>query len=428
MRGATQHKGASASVLRLLIHLHPRAVPEEALRLTVTMGLGGAATVLFLLLGVTGGLLLAAYDPSPERAYGSVRQLIEDAPFGALFRNAHHWAGNGLLLVTFLHLLRVFFRGAYLHARQGNWQVGLALLLLVMASAFTGYLLPWDQIAYWAVTVCTGMLHYVPLVGDALLRAARGGNEVGPATLSRFFVLHVAILPLLLLGLLPLHFWGVRKAGGVLLPPPTRRGEAIAPKLVPAVPHLVLREGVVALVALAAVLILAATADAPLLAEANPGVSPNPAKAPWYFLGLQELLIHVHPALATVVVPLMTSAWLVLLPTWSREETPSGQWFHSRRGAWLALAGGAAGLVLAVLWVGLDESARPAVRSSASPLLLAVLVVVGAPLLLRWRFRLSRLESTQVAFAFLLVAFLALTATGVLFRGPGMALVWRGTP
>ena len=166
----------------------------------------------------TGALLLFAYEPSPERAYGSVRAIVDRAPFGAFVRNIHHWAANGFLLVAFLHLLRVFYTGALHPPRRANWIVGLALLLLVVASNFTGYLLPWDQLAYWAVTIATGMLEYVPLAGGALLRAARGGSEVGPKTLSLFFVLHVALLPILLFVLTAFHFWLVRKAGGVMLP------------------------------------------------------------------------------------------------------------------------------------------------------------------------------------------------------------------
>ena len=161
----------------LLLHLHPRAVPAEALAFPRTFGLGGIAVVLFVLLAVTGSLLLFAYEPSPERAYGSVREIIDQAPFGAFVRNIHHWAANGFLLVAFLHLLRVFFTGALHPPRRANWIVGLVLLLLVVAANFTGYLLPWDQLAYWAVTIATGMLEYVPLVGrHAAARGPRRGR------------------------------------------------------------------------------------------------------------------------------------------------------------------------------------------------------------------------------------------------------------
>jgi len=420
----------------LVLHLHPRVVPAESLRLSRTFGLGGAALVLFLLLAATGALLLVAYEPSPERAYGTVAALVDEVHFGAFVRNAHHWAANGLVLVTFLHLLRVFYRGGHLPPRRGNWLVGVALLLLVVASAFTGYLLPWDQLAYWAVTISTGMLEYVPLVGGALLEAARGGPDIGPTTLVRFFVLHVAILPIALLMLLAFHFWLVRKAGGVVLPDGV--GDAASPRgpLVPTSPGLTQREGVAALVVTAAVLLLAAVADAPLLAQANPGMSPNPAKAPWYFMGVQELLVHVHPLFAAVVVPALALALLAALPSLGGART-TGRWFESPRGAWISLGAAVAGAVLATGAILANEPLRrappwfpglaPAIRGGLLPVLAAGGVVAAVALLAR-RQGASRLEVIQAAFTFVLVAFAVLTVTGVLFRGQGMALAWPWSP
>ena len=201
----------------LLLHVHPRMVPEEALAFTRTCGLGGMAVVLLVLLAGTGALLLLAYEPSAERAYGSVLSLRDDTAIGGFVRNIHFWAANSLVLVAVLHLLRVFYTGAFHAPRRFNWVIGLLLLKLVLASNFTGYLLPWDQLAFWAVTIGTGMLEYVPLVGPTLETALRGGPEVGPKTLSIFFVLHIAILPILGAILAAFHFWLVRKAGGVIL-------------------------------------------------------------------------------------------------------------------------------------------------------------------------------------------------------------------
>ena len=417
----------------LVLHLHPRVVPAESLRLARTFGLGGAALVLFVLLAATGALLLVTYEPSPERAYGAVTALVDEVHFGAFVRNAHHWAANGLVLVAFLHLLRVFYRGGHLPPREGNWLVGVALLLLVVASAFTGYLLPWDQLAYWAVTISTGMLEYVPLLGGVLLRAARGGPDIGPATLSRFFVLHVAILPIALLMLLAFHFWLVRKVGGVVLP--AEVGDAASPRgpLVPTSPGLTRREGAAAMVVTAAVLLLAAVADAPLLAQANPGMSPNPAKAPWYFMGVQELLVHVHPLFGAVVVPALALVLLASLPFVDRESKATGPWFASPRGARLALTAAVAGAVLAVGAILVDEPLRrappwlpklaPAIRGGLFPVLVSGVVIAAVALLARRRGG-SRLEAIQAAFTFVLVVFAVLTVTGVFFRGQGMALAW----
>jgi quinol-cytochrome oxidoreductase complex cytochrome b subunit len=381
---------------------------------------------------VTGSLLLVVYEPSPERAYGTVVRLVDEVPFGALVRNVHHWAGSGLVLVTLLHLLRVFYRGGHLPPRRGNWFAGVALLLLVIACAFTGYLLPWDQLAFWAVTIATGMLEYVPAAGGALLRAARGGADVGPATLARFFVLHVAILPIAMLLFLAFHFWLVRKVGGVILPPGV--GDRASPRgtLVPTSPHLTQREWAAALVVVAVVLLASALWDAPLLAPANPGMSPNPAKAPWYFMGVQELLVHFHPAFGAVAVPLLGAGLLLALPVLGGKETPSGRWFGSALGARHALVAGIVGALATAAAVLANEPLRrappwlpgipPAVRSGALPLAVLTVLLLGVAWLSRRR-GATRIESVQSAFTFALASLLVLTAVGVFLRGPGMALV-----
>jgi len=418
----------------LLLHVHPRMVPEEALQFTRTYGLGGMAVVLLVLLAATGALLLLAYEPSTERAYGSVLSLQDDTAVGGFVRNIHFWAANGLVLVAFLHLLRAFYTGAFHAPRRFNWIIGLFLLALVLASNFTGYLLPWDQLAFWAVTIGTGMLEYVPLVGPALETALRGGAEVGPKTLSIFFVLHIAILPILGAILASFHFWLVRKSGGVILPRPPGPGPAPRPTLVPTMPHLVFREMVVALVLIAGVLLTAAVLDAPLLVEANPGMSPNPAKAPWYFMGIQELLVHLHPVFAVLVVPLFAVAFLAFLPYLQYGEPPSGLWFHSVKGRRTALAAAGAALVAVPAGILANEyilslpkllpSLPQAVSNGLLPTGVLLLLVLGFFGLIRRRFTASRIESVQAVFTLLMVGLVVLTMTGVLFRGASMRLAW----
>ena len=418
----------------LLLHVHPRMVPEEALVFTRTCGLGGMAVVLLVLLAATGALLLLTYEPSAERAYASVLSLRDDTAIGGFVRNIHFWAANSLVLVAVLHLLRVFYTGAFHAPRRFNWVIGLLLLALVLASNFTGYLLPWDQLAFWAVTIGTGMLEYVPLVGPALETALRGGPEVGSKTLSIFFVLHIAILPILGAILAAFHFWLVRKAGGVILPRPPGLEPAPRPTMVPTSPSLVFREMVVALVLTAGVLLTAAVFDAPLLAQANPGMSPNPAKAPWYFMGLQELLVHLHPAFAVLVVPLSAAAFLVYLPYLSYGETPSGLWFHSANGRRTALAAAGtalvtvpAGILTTEYVLGLQKLLPflpPAVSTGLLPTGMLALLVLGLFGLSRWRFRASRIEAVQAVFTLLTVGFVVLTVTGVFFRGAAMRLTW----
>jgi quinol-cytochrome oxidoreductase complex cytochrome b subunit len=256
---------------------------------------------------------------------------------------------------------------------------------------------------------------------------------VGPKTLSIFFVLHIAILPILILLATAFHFWLVRKAGGVMLPQaggqPIQRRNLVAVR-----PHLIVREGVAALVLLAALLLFAALVPAPLQEQANPGMSPNPAKAPWYFMGIQELLVHVHPLFAVFVVPLLALVLLVALPYVRYGEGPSGLWFHSEKGRRTALAACFAALVLTPAYVAASEYVLrwaellpflpQSLSNGVAPTLLWVGIVVGVSWLALRLFAASRLEAAQAAFTFAAVAFFVLTMTGIFFRGEAMRLVW----
>ena len=211
----------------LILHLHPTKVPAPALRWSYTWGLGGISALLALLLAVTGALLMFRYDASVERAYTSIQFLETQVFFGSLVRAIHHWSANLLIITAFLHLLRVFFTGGFKKGRATNWIVGIVLLLLVVAFNFTGYLLPWDQLAFWAITVGTSLLGYVPLVGPTLSNFLLAGPEVGQGALRNFYAIHVAVLPAVLVLLMSYHFWKVRKDGGISQPepPPVEEGK-----------------------------------------------------------------------------------------------------------------------------------------------------------------------------------------------------------
>jgi len=418
----------------LILHFRPRSVPEETLKWTLTWGLGGMAVVLVSLLLGTGLLLKFVYQPFPEKAYESILFLQNEIFFGRLIRNLHHWSANGLILVAFLHLLRVFFTGAFHAPRQFNWVIGSGLFLIVLLANFTGYLLPWDQLAFWAITICTGMLEYIPGIGLWLQELIQGGSEVGPGTLSRFYAIHTAILPALLVILLLFHFWRIRKAGGLVVPRPPGQSQEQRGYPVPAIPNLLLREVVVALVLLACILVFSMLFDAPLGSKANPGLSPNPTKAPWYFMGIQEMLLHFHPLFALFVIPALMLMGLLALPYIDYELNTAGVWFASTRGRGMALIAGLAALIgtpLAVLAEEylIDVTARmPAIptwiTNGLVPLVVLLVAMAAFYVLMKRKYGAANTEAVQMLFVLLLVAFLILTATGIWFRGTGMKLVW----
>jgi quinol-cytochrome oxidoreductase complex cytochrome b subunit len=426
----------------LLLHFRPIRVREETIRYSHTFGLGGSSLVLFLILVSTGVLLMFAYEPSPGGAYQSVVSLQTDVFFGKLIRNMHHWSANFLIAFLVLHLLRVYFTGAYYPPRQFNWVVGLLLLGCVLLSNFTGYLLPWDQLSYWASTIVTGMIAYVPLVGGWLQSVIRGGEEIGGATLIIFYAAHTTVIPVLFIVLAAFHFWRVRKARGVVVPrspgeTPVASAEAGGsqkPNFVLSLPNLILREFSVALALIAFVMVVALLFDARLGAPANPGMSPNPAKAPWYFVGFQELLLHFDPLFAVVVIPLLTAIGLALIPYFKYDNDTSGIFMMSHTGRRLSLIAAAVAVVATLVWVVIDEflidfgawmpGVPPVVANGVVPATILFGVLAGLYHGFKKQGNGSNNEPLQAMFVFLAVAFAVLTIIGVWFRGTGMALVW----
>jgi quinol-cytochrome oxidoreductase complex cytochrome b subunit len=414
-----------------LLHLRPVRLPASTLRWTHTFGLGGSSLVLFSVLAATGILMMLHYHPSPDTAWRSVWQLEREVSFGALVRGVHWWSANLLIVVLLAHTARVFLTGGYHGPRKFNWVIGCCLLASVLAAAFTGYLLPWDQLAYWAVTISTGMLEYVPLLGEPVQRVLRGGETIGAATLVTFFTLHTTIVPVLLIALMGFHFWRVRRAGGVVDPLPSETGEdRDGPEKVLFLPNLLVRELGQALVVVAVVVVLGAVVGAPLGEAANPGMSPNPAKAPWYFMGFQELLIHLHPLFAIVVVPLLAGVGLILLPYLTPDDEPAGPWFRSRRGRRAAAIAAGAAVIATPLVVVLDElrTASPGwFTGGVVPLALVAAATLAIAIGLRRRLGTTAGETVQAVVVLLAVAFAVLTVVGVWFRGEGMALTWPWT-
>lgn len=419
----------------LVLHLHPSKVAKPTLKFTYTWGLGGLALLLVALLAVTGVMLMFVYTPSPDSAYQDMLSLQTEIPFGQLIRNLHHWSGNLLVIVAFLHMLRVFFTGGFRTPREFNWILGLGLLLLVVAANFTGYLLPWDQLAYWAVTVGSSLLSYIPVIGEGLRNFLLGGPEVGAATLTNFYGLHVAIIPLVLIGIASFHIWRVRK--DTLTIPHTLEGKIDGAQnnqveKVTTLPHLVSRELAFALVMTGAILLWSVWLNAPLEAAANPDHSPNPAKAAWYFMGLQELLLHFHPVFGAIIIPLLGLGALAFLPYQRFDLSAEGVWFRSRKGRRMALVGTLTALVAVPLLIVLDEyvldlpglmPSLPTIISNGwIPLAALLLLLLGYYEGMQHLFKASACETRQSVFVLLVTSFVVLTIIGVAFRGEGMAL------
>ncbi|MEW6405230.1 MAG: cytochrome b N-terminal domain-containing protein, partial [Chloroflexota bacterium] len=316
----------------LILHIHPSKVDASTLKWTYTWGLGGLAGLLMTILGLTGMVLLNNYTPAAPQAYLDILELKTNVWFGDLIRNIHHWSANLLIIVATLHLIRVFVTGAYRPPRELNWLIGVAMLLLTLGANFTGYLLPWDQLAYWAITVGTSIISYVPLIGNWLSRLILGGPEVGANTLLNFYSMHISFIPLAIFGLMSYHFWRVRKDGGLTLPKKVDATAEPKPERVTTIPHLVRRELIFAIVWIAALLVFSMLVPAPLEGIANPDVSPNPAKAPWYFMGLQELLLHFHPLVGAIILPGLAIIGIFLLPFFDINLASVGVYFRSRRG------------------------------------------------------------------------------------------------
>ena len=341
----TPQARVQAMLSSLVLHVHPTRVRVHVLRPSYTLGLGLVSFYLFVVLTVTGLALMLYYVPHPDAAYRSMKDIEYAVTFGMFLRNAHRWAAHGMVAVVFLHMCRVFFTGAYKPPREFNWVVGVLLLLLTLALSFTGYLLPWDQLAFWAITVGTAIVAYFPVLGPQARYLLLGGHEIGQAALLRFYVLHCLVLPLAMAFLVALHFWRVRKDGGLSAPPDRLR------RRVHSWPHLVFRELLVLVLVLVVVHGAALLFDAPLEEIADATRTPNPAKAPWYFLGLQEL-VHYGAIFGGVVVPTALVLALLALPYLDAHPRGVGVWFARERRVANGLFAAVALAVVAVTIVG----------------------------------------------------------------------------
>jgi quinol-cytochrome oxidoreductase complex cytochrome b subunit len=461
----------------VFLHLHAVRTHRWSLRWATTAGLGIAAVAAFLITLVTGILLMFYYKPYPDVAYESMKDIHFVVPTGRFMRNVHRWAANLMVVVVILHMARAFYTAAYRAPREFNWLIGIALLVTTLGLSFTGYLLPWDQLAYWAITIGANIAQSPREITDALgvtdmfdpgglqRLLLLGSDTVGEEALIRFYLLHVMVLPLVAAMLMAVHFWRIRKDGGLTKPAdadarlgpeptgtypvfteaPTKtyhlaaivRGRTSAvghgpENTVPSMPHLFYAELAVLMLTLFICLALALVSDAPLKELANPLVPENPAKAPWYFLGLQEL-VAFSAFMGGIGIPMIVLIGLGLIPYLDRERMGTGEWFGGP-GGWPLVRnsmafGFASAIVIesfAIRYGWLREwfpDVPQLVITAINPGTVLTAVYAAYSLWLVRRYNSSRAGALAL-FTCFLCGFVVLTIIGTYFRGPNWHFYW----
>ncbi|MFO7671612.1 MAG: cytochrome b N-terminal domain-containing protein [Bacteroidales bacterium] len=428
------------------LHIHATRVHIHSLKPTYTFGLGIILGFLFLIMVFTGLILMFYYTPSVETAYRSVKDIVYVVPGGRIIRNMHRWASQGMVIVVFLHLLRVFYTGSYLGNRSLNWVIGVVMLVIILLSNFSGYLLPWDQLAYWAVTIgsniaasareltdLAGITSYFD-PGGFLKKMLIGGESVGQPALSRFFALHVVLLPLSMIVLMAIHFWRIRKDGGLSRPVRYLQESGTENRWL-SWPVVMWTELAILLGVVAVVLLVAIYADAPLLEQANPAHPENPAKSPWYFLGIQELVSYSAFA-GGVLVPALYLVFLFSIPYKDREDGYVGEWFSGKKGLKLVWwsAGGSLLAVVMQLFVmiryGWLRDWIPGISQwfvlLINPATITTVLFITAAEMVRRRQKSTRMAAL-VLFTCSFVALVIFTLVGNWFRGPNWEFFWSAS-
>ncbi|MEW6775070.1 MAG: cytochrome b N-terminal domain-containing protein [Bdellovibrionota bacterium] len=450
------------------LHIHSTRTHRWSLRPSFTLGLGVMAFGSFLVLSVTGIFLMIYYQAGIPEAYQTVKDLSFVSSSGKYVRNIHRWAAHFMVFAVFAHMTRVFYTSSYRAPREFNWLIGVGLLVLTLGLSFTGYLLPWDQLAFWAITIGSNIAASPREITDALgmtgvfdigglqRELLLGGSEVGQGALTRFYLLHVILLPAAAFALLGVHFWRIRKDGGLSRPPDAAfagdPGVTGKPAFVPSktyglmalvrgktpavdrgpegtvasLPHAFRAELAAFMLMLAIVCGLSFFWDAPLKELANPRVPENPAKAPWYFLGLQELVSYSAFA-GGMLIPGIVVVGLALIPFLDREQGVSGTWLargSEKKIFWGSLVFGLAsviGVVAFTVKFGWLRSWYPGIPqlviTVVNPGTLIMLLYTGFSLLILQRTGSTR-KGAVALFTCFLSGFLVLTVVGVYFRGP----------
>lgn len=477
----TSDKSRAATMFNnFFLHVQGVKIHLNTLRPSYTLGLGLISLFLLILVVLSGALLMIYYNPSIEHAYNTIKDINYVVFGGRLLRNLHKWAGEGMIIFVLLHMARVFYTGSYKSGREFNWLIGIALLICTFGLNLSGYMLPWDQLAYWALVIVSNIIQSPKEITDSLgltqffdiggfsKELFLGGYTAGKESLTRVYALHIMFLPLILFLFLGVHFWRIRKDGGLtrpenFVPPEGDREDPSCPEKsggifptyktyglmelargrTPAVdqdventvmswPNAVIAEMAVFVFAFACVLVYAFYINAPLKEMADAVIPENPAKAPWYFLGLQELLSY-SAFMGGVGLPAIALLGLGLIPYLDREPGHVGVWFSHARGrrtAFEALAVGTLvniGLLAFVVRFGWFRNWWPDI-----PQLLITLINPGnlwVGFMILWSlWVIKKTGSTRMGaialFTMFLVSYVIFTSMGTFFRGPNWGFFW----
>lgn len=479
-RPTSDKSRAAAMFNNFFLHVQGVKTHINTLRPTYTLGLGLISLFLLLITTVSGVMLMFYYSPSAENAYNTVKDLNYVVTAGKLVRNVHKWAGEGMIISVLLHMARVFFTSSYKRGREFNWVIGIILLIITFGINLSGYMLPWDQLSYWALVIVANIIQSPKELTDSLgitqyfdiggfsKELFLGGTTAGQESLTRVYLLHIMLFPIFLFIFLGLHFWRIRKDGGLTKPDafekteqdtellafPEKKGGIfpvnktyglmeLAHGKTPAVdkdvensvlswPNLLIAELAVFFFCLAGVIVYAYFIDAPLKELANPFIPENPAKAPWYFLGLQELLSY-SAFMGGVGLPGIALLGLALIPYLDREDRQVGIWFSNRQGKAVALQAFIVSTVVLisllafVINFGWFRAWWPNI-----PQLLITLVNPGniwVAFMIAWSlYVIKKTGSTRMGaiavFVMFLVSFVILTYVGTELRGPNWDFYW----
>ena len=479
-RPTSDRSRAAIMFNNFFLHIQGVKTHINTLRPSYTFGFGLISFFLLVITVISGILLMIYYNPSIENAYNSVKDLTYVVFAGKLVRNMHKWAGEGMIIFVLLHMARVFYTNSYKKGREFNWVIGIVLLVFTFLLNLSGYMLPWDQLSYWALVIVANIIQSPKELTDILgitryfdiggfsKELFLGGTTPWKEALTRVYLLHIVLLPLLLFIFLGVHFWRIRKDGGLTKPDAfeTRASDAeflslpqkkggifptnktyglmeLAHGKPPAVdrdiqntvlswPNLLIAEAAVFVLCLAGVFVYSFYIDAPLKEFANPLIPENPAKAPWYFLGLQELVSY-SAFMGGAVLPVLAVLGLTLIPYLDREQEYVGIWFSNKRG-WLVtfqsfIVGVAVliGLLAFVINFGWFRNWWPNVSQ-----LLITLINPGTiwlAFVTAWSlFVMNKTGSTRMGaiamFTMFFLSYVILTYTGTELRGPNWDFFW----